>query len=78
MFSVSTCRRRQDWHRPAPNAARSSNSSAKSSSEALLQRRSAELDSTVSAKAECHGMPWDAMGWDKVQHHSTSYLQIWT
>lgn len=40
----------KDWHRPAPNAARSSNSSAKSSSEALLQRRSAELDSTVSAK----------------------------
>lgn len=40
----------KDWHRPAPKAARSSNSSAKSSSEALLQRRSAELDSTVSAK----------------------------
>ena len=76
--AVSTCRRRQEWHR-APKATTSSNSSkTKSSSEALLQRsRSVELDSTVSAKAtECHGMPWVLDGFGT---NCTSDLQIfWT
>ena len=73
MFSVSTCRR--------VDVSTSTGLASTGESRAFVQfvEGQEQLRSAAAAPQRgvgqhgvcegCHGMPWDAMGWDKVQHH---------